>query len=818
MDGIDSGDRSFRARRVESVAQASVALQRSGVELDPRLAEISRAAAGEGIVLLENDGILPVDSGAMIAVFGRCQIDYFSVGYGSGGDVKAPYVWNLVDALRDAGAVLDERVANYYSEWCEAHPPAQGEWGTWPFSFEEAPLDRALSEQSAVRARTAVVVLGRAAGEARDNELVEGSYYLTADEIDMLDGVCSAFDRVVVVIDTGGHVDLAWLDRYQGVVSAVLLAWHGGMEGARALADIIVGKNGPSGRLTSTIAREYTDYPSSRSFGDEHANAYTEDVFVGYRYFETVAPDRVRYPFGFGLGYTTFSLETHVEASSEHRIRFRSRVTNTGERAGREVVQVYMSPPAGALPKPSRCLVAFAKSSELAPGETQVLDFELSAADFASFDDSGLTGHHSSWVLEAGSYRIFVGRNVREARLEHEFAISETCVTEQLAAILPVPEQLSFDRMTIQTDAGGETLVAWEPVPSLQADRKTRIEANVQRCSFVRTSEGAATLRDVAAGRLSVEEFVAQLGLEDVVALLRGGLVMNSPLGAPGNAGVLGGVTEGLRDRGIPVLTATDGPSGIRVASYASLLPSGTALASTWNTGVVEELSALMAEEMAVLGSDVLLGPGMNIQRDPLCGRNFEYFSEDPLVTGRIAASVVKGIQSTGGAACPKHFAANNQESNRTLHDSRVSERALREIYLRGFRICLDEAAPRALMTAYNKINGVWAYYNDALVTTVLRDEWGFDGMVMTDWWTEPAEDPDWPRVRDSAYRIRAQVDLLMPGAAKTEDTPTEVPDDAVVMNSVTNPDGLSMGELHRSAVNVLRFVLRSRAFQEAAS
>ena len=279
---------------------------------------------------------------------------------------------------------------------------------------------------------------------------------------------------------------------------------------------------------------------------------------------------------------------------------------------------------------------------------------------------------------------------------------------------------------------------------------------------------------------------------------------MDSPLGAKGNAGALGGVTQELRALGVPPSITTDGPSGIRLAATASLLPCGTALASTWDPEAVEEMAALHGEEMAALGSDILLSPGMNIHRDPLCGRSFEYYSEDPLLTGLMGSAVVSGVQSTGRAACPKHFAANNQETNRIFNDSRVSERALREIYLRGFEIVVTEAAPKVLMTSYNKVNGVWAHYHYDLVTTILRREWGYEGLVITDWWMRMAQDPTFPALRDSAYRVRAGVDVLMPGGDKHFST---VRDDAI-MDSYGQEEGITLGEMQATAAHVLRFLV----------
>ena len=275
------------------------------------------------------------------------------------------------------------------------------------------------------------------------------------------------------------------------------------------------------------------------------------------------------------------------------------------------------------------------------------------------------------------------------------------------------------------------------------------------------------------------------------------------------HAGVLGGITESLRALGVPPATTTDGPSGIRLRATCSLLPSGTALACSWNLPLVQDLYATMGREMVDKGTDVLLAPGMNIHRNPLCGRNFEYFSEDPLVTGKLAAAVVQGLQSAPVSACPKHFACNNQEYNRNHNNSVVSARAMREIYLRGFEICIKEAHPKNLMTSYNKINGVWSHYNYQLCTALLREEWGYTGNVMTDWWMRYAASPEFPELRDNGYRVRAQVDVLMPGA-KTAISKS-APNDGSLLATLGKPDGITLGELQRTAKNVLRMTLRTK-------
>lgn len=793
----------------QELAQASTTLVDTDTFVDPELAALCRESAADGAVLLRNDGTLPLRAGSSVALFGRVQIDYFAVGYGSGGDVNAPYSWNLLDALRDGGAVaVDAELAETYTRWCAANRPDEGTWGNWPRYFEEMPLDRDAVRAAASRSDVAVVVIGRAAGEARENTLDKGSYYLTDDERALLDSVTAEFTRTVVVLDCGNVIDLAWLEEYGEKISAVLYAWQGGMEGARAIADVLTGVQVPGGRLTDTIARHYADYPSAANFGGLEHNVYAEDIYVGYRYFETFAQDAVLFPFGFGLGYTTLDVAATAQTSDED-VTVTATVANTGtEHPGAEVVQVYVQAPDGRLGKPVRTLASFAKSRQLAPGETQTLQLTFPLASIASYDDSGVTGHRSAYVLEAGEYAVFVGTDVRSATQVATFTLDELRVVEQLTeACAPAPEN-AFQRMVPGRDDAGRTVVAWADVPTREVSRRERVLAR-QVPTLEPTGDQGITLADVADGAATLDAFIAQLSVEDLEALTRGDKVMDSPLGAAGNAGVFAGITESLRAKGVPPVTTTDGPSGIRLSAYASLLPCGAALAASWNPSLVQRLAALHGQEMVRKGTHVLLSPGMNIHRDPLCGRNFEYFSEDPLVTGYIAAAVVAGIQEAGVAACPKHFACNNQETNRNLNDSRVSERALREIYLRGFQICITQARPRTLMTSYNKINGVWSHYNDELCTTILREEWGFDGTVITDWWMQRAVDPDFPGLSDDAYRVRAQVDVFMPGGWFDHVTGEF---DAVagssLVTSLERPDGITLGEVQRTARTVLDLVL----------
>lgn len=791
------------AHSTDQLAQGRVQLRSDDRWIPDGMGETCRRAAAEGIVLLKNDGgLLPVAGSATIAVFGRVQQDYFTVGYGSGGDVRPPYRWNLLDALRVSDVVeVDAPLAERYTAWCAENPvEAEPEWGTWPRSHPEMPLSA--DEVTAVAARTplALVVIGRSAGEAREQALEPGSFHLTDDERTLLERVTAAFEHTIAVVDTGNVIDLAWTQEYD--LDAVLLAWQGGMESGRAVVDVLTGAVPAGGKLTATIAERYEHYPTAGHFGGHEHNEYVEDVYVGYRYFETFAPERVLYPFGFGLSYTSFDLRAPGATHDAGRVVVPVEVTNTGARSGTEVVQVYVRAPHGLLGRPARHLAAFAKTRSLAPGESQTLELAFDLDDVAAYDDAGVTGHRSAFVLEAGGYEVLVGTDVRSARACGTVEVPELRVVRRLSEVAAVRPEHVFDRLVARAGDDG-TLAEHRPVPVATVSRRDRVTANLPK-PLDRTGDLGITLDDVAGGHANLDTFLAQLDDDELEALSRGDYVMDSALGAPGNAGALGGTVASLRAKGVRALTTTDGPAGIRLATHTSLLPCGTALASTWNPDLVERLNTLLAQEMEAKGSDVLLAPGMNIQRDPLCGRNFEYFSEDPLLTGRMGAATVRGIQHAGLAACPKHFAANNQETNREHHDSRVSERALREIYLRGFEICVTEAAPRTIMTSYNKINGTWGHYHHDLVTTVLRGEWGFTGAVMTDWWLREATDPDFPALRNDAYRVRAQVDVNMPGAWDRD----VQSGDGSLLESFARPDGITLGELQRTARNVLRLVL----------
>ena len=760
----------------------------------PEISALARSIAADGIVLLKNDRkTLPIRKGETVAVFGRCAIDYFTVGYGSGGDVVAPYKSSLMDGLAEKKVNFYAPLAEVYRKWCTdpRNAPDEGFWGHWPMSHPEMPISGEMVAKAAASSNLALVVIGRAAGEDRENKLKKGSFYLTDLELDLLRKVCSAFNRVAVILDCGNIIDMSWVKEFGDRIGAILYGWQGGMESGFALADVLTGTVSPSGRLTDTIAHHYEDYPSAKHFGGKRYNEYVEDIYVGYRYFETFAKDCVLYPFGFGLSYTDFSVES---TATIHNLTASVAVTvkNIGALSGKHVVQIYLECPCGKLGKPSRVLAAFQKTQLLQPGQSQNLTLNFSLGDFASFDDSGITGHPNSYLLEAGTYRIAAGNDVRNAETILSFDLPDLIITRQLTEYAAVNPGTAFNRMVNRN--GNLSL---EPVPVAQKDLKSEILSRIPATNS--HSAGGDSFRDILEGNCDASQFVSQLTDEELDEISHGAGMMNYSPGALGNAGAFGGVTKHLQGRGLPAVITTDGPSGIRVKSTCSLLPCGTALASTFDPDAVLNLYRMVGKEMLIKGSDMLLAPGMNIHRDPLCGRNFEYFSEDPYLTGKIATAVINGVQCNGVSACPKHFACNNQETHRHRNDSRVSQRALREIYLKGFEMAVKDAKPMAIMTSYNQINGVWAHYQYELVTGILRGEWGFDGLVITDWWMQPGVSREFPNITNDALRIRAGVDVLMPGAFKDRNIPA----------SLRDPNGITRGEAEAVAEHVVNFLVR---------
>ncbi len=759
--------------------------------------ELVKNAGIEGSVLLRNDDVLPFKKNEKIAVFGRCQNDWFYVGYGSGGDVIKPYTVSLIEGLKNYGAILDETLLNKYALWCEKNPPDHGFWGHWPHYYNEMPITADEIKECAKSAKNAVIVIGRSAGEDRENLLKEGSFYLTEDEKNLIKNVTENFDKTAILFNVGNIINLYDVNLIDADI-ALLMCWQGGMESGNSVAEILLGESSPSGKLTDTIAFNYEDYPCSENFGYKEYTNYVEDIFVGYRYFETFNKEKVMYPFGFGLTYTEFKREFISASCTETDVTLTVKTTNIGDFPCKDVIEIYVSAPQGVLGKPEKVLTSFEKTVKLEKEESAEITLTFPLYYVSSYDDSGKTGNKSSYVLEKGEYSVYLGGDVRSAKKVFSFDVDEIRVLKKLSE-KAAPEN-KFERLVAVTDENGEIKEDKETVPLSTTDLRQIILKNLpEETEF--TGDKGLTFNDYKSGKCTLDEFVAQLTTTELEAISRGHYTMDSPLGNKGNAGAFGGVTQSLRKKKIPPVITTDGPSGIRIYACCSLLPIGVSLASSWNTDLVFELYKKIGAEMKEKGSDVLLAPGMNIHRSPLCGRNFEYFSEDPVISGKMASAVVKGVQSEGVSACPKHFACNNQETNRTYNDSRVSERALREIYLKGFEICVKESKPLNLMTSYNKINGVWGHYHYELCTSILRKEWGYEGNVMTDWWMRSANSHEFPQLRDNAYRVRAGVDVLMPGGKRTG----RKKPDGTLLETYGKENGITLGEMQTVAKNVLR-------------
>lgn len=760
----------------------------------------------EGIVMLKNDNnALPIDTDKEVAVFGRIQFHYYKSGTGSGGMVNVTKVVNILDGLIDNGVKVNEKLLDTYRKWDKENPFDLGEgWGGEPWSQKEMPLDEGLVKETAKSCETAIVIIGRTAGEEQDNRLEAGSYLLSDDEIEMLTVVRKHFKKVVLLLNVGNIIDMTDINRI--APDAVLYVWQGGMTGGKGTADVLTGKVSPSGKLPDTIASKASDYPSDANFGREkNRDIYAEDIYVGYRYFETFAKEKVLYPFGFGLSYTEFEIKTEKAEITEGAVKLSVSVKNIGSYKGKEVIEVYCEAPQGRLGKAARVLCGFEKTRELVPQEEQVVEIAVDIAKLASYDDSGVTGNKSCYVLEAGEYKFYVGSDVRSAEYACSFEQGEDLVTERLTQSLAPVE--SFERIKPVCE-GGAFSIGREAVPVSEVDESARrLEKLPKEIAY--TGDKGIKLWDVKNGKNTMDEFIAQLSDYDLSCIIRGE-GMGSPRVTAGTASAFGGVSENLNGFGIPAGCCSDGPSGMRLdcGTKAFSLPNGTMIASSFNKELTSELFTFMGLEMAANKVDCLLGPGMNIHRHPLNGRNFEYFSEDPFLTGKMASAELKGMAGAGVTGTIKHFCANNRETNRHFIDSVVSERALREIYLKGFEIAVKEGGASSVMTTYGRVNGLWTAGNFDLNTVILREEWGFKGFTMTDWWANINVRGKEPDKTDFAAMARAQNDVYMvcPDGEKNDDN---------TLVALEN-GGIERCELQRNAANICGFLLHTNALKRA--
>lgn len=810
-------------------------------ERELRNREVAYRAATEGIVLLENNGALPMSS-RRVAVFGAGATRTVKGGTGSG-EVNQRHAINIVEGLQDAQISVssDAWIKDYEAEFDAAigahrkavakkmFPPTPKAFLSLFLSPFVYPQGRAITDKDIAESNTdtCIYVITRQAGEGVDRRLDNGDHTLTDVERENLKKCVAGYETCIVVINVGSSFDVSFYEDIPGIDSLIFFVQQGS-EGGRALADILTGKVNPSGKLADTWARKYEDIPFANEYsylnGDLDNEQYKEGIYVGYRYFDTfnVAP---LYPFGYGLSYTQFEI-THGEARVEgDRAIVQARVTNTGERPGKETVQVYVSCPQADLHKPYQQLAGYAKTKTLAPGQSETVSISIDLRYLASYIEA-----EASYVLDAGAYVVRVGNSSGNTQPVAVLDLAEQVVVSKHDNICEQHTRISDLEPTEVRSAGDlDTLPRYAIEPSAFAG----VEYDYS---------GQPGEPDEA-----VEKIVSQLSREELVDLVTGAglkeiFFADGYFTAPG---AVGQTTSNLTHKGLINATMADGPAGLRlnrtsvitrkgkvkmvepviemldympnylkrflfakpgkgetVYQFATAFPVALALAQTWNDELVGEVGKAIGTEMVEYGIMFWLGPGMNIHRNPLCGRNFEYFSEDPFLSGKLAAAITAGCQSVGGVyATLKHFVVNNQEDNRFKTSANLSERALREIYLRGFEIAVREAKPGAIMTAYNKINGVYAPNSNDLNTKVLRDEWGFDGVVMTDWTSTNKG------LADNGACMTAGNDLLMPGGKYYQEDLMQ----SLEAGEITDED------VRKCARNIVRAILSSQLSKEFA-
>ena len=734
--------------------------------------ELCRTAAAEGMVLLKNiNDALPLLKGERIALFGNSTIDYVKCGGGSG-IVHSPYIRTVLDGLRlkeqEGKVSVFSPLAEYYAELLKNAERAEMPHQDYAL-VEELDIPDNLLHDAAKFANTAIFTIGRLSTEGEDHGAVAGDFLLSENEEKLIKRITEHFSKVIIVLDIGIMIDTnPFKDNPK--ISALLFAGLGGMEGGLAIADILCGDVNPSGKLADTWASDFSEYPSSEGFNesDDYVN-YTEDIYVGYRYFETVPgkKDKVNYPFGYGLSYTEFRIDGVNGFGDGEYITFAATVTNIGKRAGKEVVQVYCEAPQGLLGKAKRSLIAFKKTKLLKPGESETLAMRVKTEALASYDDLGKI-QQAAYVLEKGEYFFHVGTSVRDTvKTDYTYVLRDNVIVKQFETRC-APELLEKRMLS---DGSYEALPSFPKVSHRQENTPNKAEAPKEAVMF-----------EAVGDTVSLDEFMAQLTDDELIEQLGG-----QPSTGIGDTGSMGG----LKRLGIPRVAVSDGPAGLRTSRECGIFPTTwpceTLLACTWNPEITEAVGRAGGLEVIENNFGVWLAPGMNIHRSQMCGRNFEYYSEDPLLTGKMGAAMVRGIQSCGVAPSVKHFACNNKEKNRIYSDSRVSERALREIYLKGFEICIAESDPWMIMTSYNLLNGEHTSAKYELLNGILRGEWGYDGLLTTDWEIRAPHSEE----------LSAGNDIKMP---------TGEPDD---LKKALNEGKITRADLEHSAANVLKMIIK---------
>lgn len=842
-------------------------------EMEKRHLDKVRKLASECVVLLHNDGVLPVPADSKIALYGNGARHTVKGGTGSG-DVNSRFKVSVYDGLVEAGITvtstswldrydkdLEKYTQDYYQLIKEFAKEKQVDDITAifqnPYSGPKLPLITK-EDIEASATDTAIFIITRDAGEGKDRSQSKGDWYLTDEEAENLKTIAENYSKIIVLINAGGIIDTSFMDTYPQINALVNISQTGNLTG-HITADILTGKAVPSGKLSDTWAYRYEDYPGYADFSSNNGNTddeyYKEGIYIGYRYFDSFGIEP-RYPFGFGLSYTTFDMETVKSVVEDDRMTLSVKVTNTGKTySGKEVIQVYFSAPVipeGHLDQPFQELIAFEKTGILAPGEFEIKEVSFSLSSMARFDSVT-----ASRILEAGNYIIRVGNSSRNTVPAAVITVMMTIQTEIMKNLFA--DTVSFEELTNPGKGCEEHKDAdSKAIPGLQRfvlnpesvpRSKTRYQG--VRVDFEDERKGEVlTMTNVRAGNATVSELVAQLSVEEMARICVGaffdpGTVKDSVVGAA-SVQVPGAAAETtdrfLRDRHIPSLVLADGPAGLRLQphfkagpdgcllkggevwgvvtspfpedtpedavdhyQYCTAIPIATALAQSFNMDLVREMGEIVGEEMQFFHVHLWLAPGMNIHRNPLCGRNFEYYSEDPLLTGKCAAADTEGVQKYDGCGTTiKHFAGNNQEDNRMFSNSHISERALRDLYLRGFEIAVKESQPISLMTSYNLLNGIHAANHYELIQNVLRDEWGFDGVVMSDWFTSQdtsfmGNSSDVYPYSSSPLCIYAGNDWQMPGCKENMDD----------IITAIETERLTLGDLQFCTMNILKACLK---------
>lgn len=790
---------------------------------EKRNAALARRAAAGSYVLLQNpDNTLPLRA-QNIALYGMGARRTVIGGEGSG-ECNPRYKTSIEQGLENAGYTItskawlddyDREYAETYEEFRQmveekiAHiqNPIQQIPAAHSYKYRY-PSGRLIGEADAAASETdtAVYVLMRQAGECTDRKPEKGDFLMTDIEVENLRFLTAHYAHVTLVINVGGLIDLTPV---ADLPLAIVFMVQGGSESGNSLADVLSGRVNFCGRLADTWPMNYAQIPGGENFsslnGDLENEYYTEGRYVGYRFFDSfgVAP---RFPFGFGLSYTAFEQTVTGVTLDGADLTARVVVKNTGEVAGREVVQAYLAVPGSV----AQSLAAFAKTSVLAPGGEETVTLHIALADNAVYNAAA-----AAWQLPRGEYRLYIGKNSRDTVAAAALTLAETITTEQCRSCC----------------AAGDALQEIEvPAPSLPPLPDTAVRLTIDPAAF--SCKTADYTEPQAAESPRVREVLDSLTTEQQVELLRGGELQDQTPGQHQIAGACGKTAITLREQGVPNIVFSDGPAGVNIVEeilitadggikpakmierynwglmkqlakrmcggegqhvyrYATAWPVAMLLAQSWDTALLEEVGTAVADELIEFGITLLLAPAMNIHRNPLCGRNFEYYSEDPLISGKMAAAYVRGMQSNPGVgATIKHFCCNNQEDNRVAVNENVSEQALREIYLRGFEIAVKESNPLALMTSYNQLNGAYTGCRHDLITDILRCEWGYTGLVMTDWGTS----------YDPVAALHAQVDMMMPGSSADRDAVL-----AALQNGTVTP-----AEVRRAAARVLALIAQS--------